>query len=926
MHDQSEPMLHSTSTNPSTGEAEEKSGDPSTTLSSEEDGQALLVKLLSNIKATADSLTTDDPESNTQTQAQSQRLSTKRSNAYLDFVFFEYLVRFVHRDGDIGESARMGVLGLFELAFSSEVDHNKMEMGSSMLKGVDRNEKRLLQDDTMEQGRISLDGYASVADLINPLSDEPITLARLQLAQHILSGQFIDVLIAGLGAVYSVLPSKVRLPPVVKVDNDRSGGKDQLVHGRIQLGDTGRAEAEADDVGVDVVMSLLDEGLQQQLWLSRAVFAFIQEILDRCTSAITMEPSTPLLPAKTHTSDNKPTDPTVSFSSVAKGLITSIEKNLYAGFLANVLYPEFLESSPIDGSATAVISYLDAMITELQVGSGSLVKLVLRYLSGLNGTTSSTESSGPSFTYSLQEFLSDCLVAGPDEDGKMNPRAWDARIAALNFVRTLSSRTCVIATDCLLRDVPDDQATLFAIDLSELQIYLNEKREVENLSENDDEVKGDQALNEKDDMDLELDIASTIGMGMVHSAIPSLSRIHSVSDRNVDLYRALLSRIDTRRRAPTSGSVVPESYLSEAYAGISRCSCFRSSLSDLSVHVHNGNQKIIAASTTLHHPHRLEPQDPFLQELLSSLRHMFSNPPMVNVALTGALSALTLCPFRNLQGWSHKETAKASDLTGMFRLPAASSPGANGSSPQEGANPFLDQGESDLPAVYLILRDLTRQVGKYREQVGNFDEQVARRRSGLMFEEGMEDAMSAMLDFVPSQANLNTPVGRPPLKGTRSSRLASTFASFLTPKKKSSRGPEEAPDSPASGTFNLEVSSADDTSTEVAAGRAVLIEALIAEEIQSGPWTPSAKRTQTGRDRDVLSIRSSSTADDVRPRGPSRLSLRQENQNNGEVQETTVSARVRLEDVLDNVIILEEFLKEIMSITAVRRTLGIDSI
>ncbi|EEB97855.1 hypothetical protein MPER_02736, partial [Moniliophthora perniciosa FA553] len=107
-----------------------------------------------------------------------QASSTTKKPEY-EFLLFNYLLRFVHREGQIGEFARAGLLLLMDVAMSpGEPIHR--------LAGEGRSEA----------------------------PDDPITEAALALAEYILDGDFSEVLGAGLGAVYSLLPSKIEfLPP-----------------------------------------------------------------------------------------------------------------------------------------------------------------------------------------------------------------------------------------------------------------------------------------------------------------------------------------------------------------------------------------------------------------------------------------------------------------------------------------------------------------------------------------------------------------------------------------------------------------------------------------------------------------------------------------------------------------------------------------
>ncbi|KAH7877666.1 Retinoic acid induced 16-like protein-domain-containing protein [Lentinula edodes] len=114
------------------------------------------------------------PSQTTVTSMPVSSVATKKPE--YEFLLFYHLLRFGHREGQIGEFARAGLLLLMDVAMSpGEPVH------------------RLTGEQTSSEA-----------------TADPITDATLALAEYILDGDFSEVLGAGLGAVYSMLPPGLR--------------------------------------------------------------------------------------------------------------------------------------------------------------------------------------------------------------------------------------------------------------------------------------------------------------------------------------------------------------------------------------------------------------------------------------------------------------------------------------------------------------------------------------------------------------------------------------------------------------------------------------------------------------------------------------------------------------------------------------------
>jgi hypothetical protein len=243
-----------------------------------------------------------------------------------EFLLFSYLLRFVHRESPIGEFSRAGLLFLIDVAFSGP--EGEEEASSS-------------------QGR---EGSGGVED--------PLGEAKLALAEYMMDGDFPEVLGAGLGAVYSLLPNKLVVKPMAQVEQEGGG---MILGGLGPVGKEGEDEDNEDEGGISTstsFRSLLD-GLLKLL-------EFIQDVIRRISST---------LPSSTTASTSSPQ------AILGLAMATSILNAVRSTFLEHVLYPSILECSDFDGSAVAVVSYIDVMLRTLE-GRGRLVEVVLDFLMG----------------------------------------------------------------------------------------------------------------------------------------------------------------------------------------------------------------------------------------------------------------------------------------------------------------------------------------------------------------------------------------------------------------------------------------------------------------------------------------------------------------------------------------------------------------
>lgn len=261
-----------------------------------------------------------------------QNFEVEISKTTYEFPLFTYLLRFVHREGRTGELARAGLLFIVDIALGVAPAQNPA-------------------DDATDASRPALPDVS------------------LSLAEYMLDSDFADVLGAGLGAVYGLLPTKLAILRPRATDAGAS-----LIGGGMSLGAGGgegeggasvEGEQELDKLAAQGVEASTSEELQAQVKLLVDLLEFAQDVLK----------------AGIH---SRAGGKIFSFSPtalVANALANSVAGAVRNIFLQNILYPSLLECSDVDGSAVAVMSYLDVVLNVID-DDGPLADVIVGYLIG----------------------------------------------------------------------------------------------------------------------------------------------------------------------------------------------------------------------------------------------------------------------------------------------------------------------------------------------------------------------------------------------------------------------------------------------------------------------------------------------------------------------------------------------------------------
>ncbi|KAI0093654.1 Retinoic acid induced 16-like protein-domain-containing protein [Irpex rosettiformis] len=839
---------------------------------------------------------------------------TQPKKAEYEFLLFNYLLRFAHREGQIGDFARAGLLFLMDVAMSP-IDHASKS-------GIDK-----------------LDSSVSSTS-----SDpDPHADAALALAEYIVDGDFSDVLAAGLAAVYSTLPTKLEISPPVHSDASQSSGM-VLGSNAIELSEDAQEKQEIEKeknraMGIE---ESANPDFKSRLDHFLKLIEFLQDVLRRNvvpdSADGSLEPS----------------------ALLGSAIVQSILDAVRRVFFENVLYPSILECSDIDGSAVAVMSYIEIMIRTLD--GGQLGDLLVEFLTSEDDTEDFTRSrmrphamldltgSAPPVTRSssraakMRRRKSAAMVLlemeAPESRkqseyftsmgrftlkdlllSSLRSTSLPTVISALQLLQSMLYQYCKLSVDKLLIVIHDPYATNFPQPLA--------------LPPPPEDIPPPPAEDDEEETFVYPEAESSADAKEELSQIPydlfaQPNTSYSTHEREMGLYLALVSRVDPNHVEDTF-STGYEHYLRDALISIQTQKCtqdpYASSLED--------RAKL---------KHRLNSNDPMLLLILESLGKFFSNSPECNMALTGVLATLALCPDRSLAGWL-TFAAKEGEESGIHK---------------RGVNEYMDfsyDGDGDdrsidwriedqlssgqyvlpassldeksRPVVYTVLHGLVTQLERYRQLVDGFDQFLRERRQGLLFSENLTDALNLALElegaFTPTpksaqplvSASASTDTGSGTSRPKPKPKSSSSFVSFLSPRK--AKQPKsssiDATVHPKSGKVETSPFGPHYRKTG-----SIMVEPFTAPLPSSGPWTPAKPAQWNDDEEDVLTSSNQWGGESGFTAQPTETYEEERQKQQQRVSTVTLSL------LLDNVVILEESIKELVAIIHARRSLGIDSI
>ena len=808
-----------------------------------------------------------------------------------EFLLFNYLLRFVHREGQIGDFARAGLLFLMDVAMSpGDPAHRRDGAGSDQTAG------------------------------------DPIADAALALAEYIVDGDFSDVLGAGLGAVYSLLPSKLEIRSPVTQDTSPAG---------MVLGSTGPpTEKEKEDAEVQAEKNRaigLEESTNSDFKARLDHFLKLLEFLQDIIRRNTIRDS----------ANSKLDAPGLVGGSIVQSILDAVRRI----FLENVLYPSILECSDLDGSAVAVMSYIDIMIRTLE--NGQLSDLLVGFLMtedsddigksrhrvqgmlNLSGNVPprSRSSSAADKATKLHHRKSSAMLLlemeAPDSRRQSEYFTTMARFtlkdlilsnlrsqnqatvtAALQLFQTMLTRRCRTCVDGLILVIPSASATSYP-EPAMVKPFLPPKTPTEDSDEEDFVYPG---------TDVEpRSPATSLPTLPVHLQPETTLSTH---EREMGLYLALVSRIDPSHN-DDAFSTGYDHYLRDALDSIQSHSCFCIS----------ADEDLDSRSKQRH---RLNVKDPILSLVLDLLCKFFANSPKMNISLTGVLAELALCPNRSIAGWltcNISDAPQSKAMSNDVRLEDVQDDRSidfeidEKLATETNILPATRLDENSRPIVHTIFQGLVGQLERYRQLVDNFDKYLLERRQGLLFSENLTDALTIVLEpavdpglssapsnsVSPSDTNIQRAKSKP--------KTSSSLVSFLTPRKSKSRAqaPAEPQTPPRDGS---KVTASRPFAPHYQQTRDIVVEPFIVPHPSesSNLWTPTQSSTWGSDEEDVFSAGS-------RWGGVNVKSVEQSGD-----EDQHLPTHITLSHLLDNVVVLEECIKELVAIVQARRSLGIDSL
>jgi hypothetical protein len=791
-----------------------------------------------------------------------------------EFLLFNYLLRFVHREGKIGDLARAGLLFLLDVAMSISDEPDSAN-----------------------------DPETSFPD---PASD-----AALALAEYVLDGDFPDVLGAGLSAVFSVLPYKLQIQRDYAAESEAQNGGmllggHHVVSAEQEATRLEEAEERAQELNIGISTSA---EFRRRLDHFLKMAEFIQDVLKRNDTLVRSR-----LGEATNTdpATNSTLDPSALVGSAISDAILRAFRRV---FLENVLYPSILECSDTDGSAVAVLSYIETMLRTLK--NGRLSNTLVNYLMS-EGTDSgrSTEPTGSATrTTKMARRKSSAMTLLEREPANKRQSTYFSSLgrftlkdlifsnlhsefsstatASLKLLHCLLEQHCEMCTDQLLSVVGDPQATVFpAIVLPSIV----EELDLPSLDSDSDEEFIYPGGEETAATQPKTPPPFTNLPPSTHN-----STTYATHERELGLYLSLVSRINPSNQLDVF-STGYENYVRDALETLQSEICYCRTL--------DGDPTFTGWK------HRLQPGDPLLKLLLHSLRHFFMQTPEFNIALTGVLSAISSCPNRSMTGWLSFD-AKPPPPNPEFVQ-----------SPDDGDDRSIDSMRSlkiastsvnpndveTRPVIHDALLGLVIQLERYRSRVSGFDKHLTDRRQGLLFSENINDALSLdlTLDLASDSAyNQLQPANLPETSQRPKNKPGSSFMSFLSTKKNKPASTSTVPEPTTPPRSGSRVIPTTPFSAHYQSTSTTDLDGFAAAEPITGPWASGLKKSNVHIEDDVFTAwkdpESSVQEESTRER-------------------RMAGNRITLSQLLDNTVILEEFIKEIAGIIQARRSLGIDGI
>ncbi|KAK3811715.1 MAG: Retinoic acid induced 16-like protein-domain-containing protein [Linnemannia elongata] len=575
-------------------------------------------------------------------------------------------------------------------------------------------------------------------------------------------------------------------------------------------------------------------------------------------------------------------------------------------FLENILYPSILECSDMDGSSVAVISYIDLILQALE--HEALVDLVVGFLMASEEEDTRTkdvedtdvfaevqnpQTTSPYFMATGRFTLKDLVLS------RLKSRSQPTVIATLKLLNTVITRHCKYSLK-LLSIQPDNRATslLEARDMPGQHPYKN----VPLINHHAHEL------------DLFFGLIATINPGNTQEIFCcGYESYLRDAEGSIEQHQCLMDGNKTAEVQTTTGSSVSEAELKKQRR---RSTKYGNRTNDMT-------EDLTAEAVARIPMHRLLPSDPLLQILLGTLSHFFAHTVELNLALTGVITSLAVCPYRSLEGWllfkssdvkrpnedrGSEDGSDSGDSQGLHLIDAELDTATLNDSDDEDTLPsYLTRSSTragmefampsgppsfkSFPPFFTMLRTLTQQVDYYRSEIDGFDEYLADRRRTLLGTTIESTATSAAMMMTSSPA-----VGGGPSLPNLTSFAPSAPVSSALPGNH-----------PHHHQTNLSMSQSQLGNLGTTSALTKTMETMMIK-----PLFPDGFVNDSDSEAETVQLLQSPA---VQPKR--KIQQQQKPQ-----QEQLVS----LGQLLTNVVILEEVVKEVVAVAQVRKGMGIDTV
>ena len=730
-------------------------------------------------------------------------------------------------------------------------------------------------------------------------------MANDQLGDFIFGSDFATIMAAGLGALYSQLPRKL----VVKDEAEQIyANSTSFLLGQDSLEPTNTNSSTTNapprfSVGLGAEYSNSPE-FKYQLDSFLKLLEFCQDVLTRCPN-----------------------------TEISVSLLNSVRTI----FLENILYPSILECSDVDGSSVAVISYIDLILQTVQ--QEYLAKMVVGYLmddesltthpgdeaekaisSGMDRTRPKRKDSISSTHFTLKDLIF----------SRLKSNSQTTVIATLKLLKTLIKNHCQYSLK-LLSTYPETNknSTIISHHLREVELYFSLI-----IAIDADHAKDVLACGYEDYL---RDVEMTIDADWCYQ------NINPLGDQTEDNHENIKEAPKMKRRRSFKYGQREDNEKEEREEKEKEWTRKQS--------LKCGSDAMKALSR-----HRIHSTDPLLQILLSLLSHFFTQSSELNLALTGVVSALASCPYRSLEGWiSFSET----DRTNRDDILILNPDGAAISKPKVysqdiyahyDTNIPVDEDDDDddrsidfgaerasnkmtaptyfksYPPFFTLLRTLTQQVDYYRSEIQSFDTLLEERRNALI---SGETSFLAAENPTPKRggimtSSVSTSTRNMEAQQLNTSGILNRRPSVLRASLSTDPTPVLSPSSSASTMGAL--GSSPRTSSNPPS-----IPAINMNAIMNNPMSPLALHV---RKTSAMRIQPLFPSNFVNEREDPILDLDDEDEHTfapktadpSRPKRADKSTEITLSMLLNNVVILEETIKELVALMQVRRSLGIDEI